>query len=165
MSQHPNPIPLTLLDEKSFSGPIQMLKAAIPYFNPSCAQKMAMLARVLEFKTTMNVFEEEQLSICSISNSAKPNIEDVLRDIRKYCAPQEAEQIDQFLNMLNAVRLYNQYNEIFKNSDVSSMMNKMNSMNHANTQKTSGFNITPEQLQMVQELLHAQSNTTSKDYE
>ena len=111
MSTVDNPIPWTLFDQKSFSGPIQMLKAAIPHLDIYSGRKLAMLIRALEFRQTMSVFQEEQLSICSVKPNPRPNIEDVLRDIRKYCAPSEAEQIDQFLNMLNAVRIYNQYNQ------------------------------------------------------
>ena len=163
MSQSTNQIPLTPLDQESFSGPIQMLKAFVPYLDPSSAQKLAMLARIFEMKSTMNIFNEKQLSICSFSGSSKPTIEDILKDIRKYCAPQEAEQIDQFLHMLNAVRLYNQYNDLFKNSDLASMMGQMNTMNMSSSHKSNGMNITPDQLQMIQNFLHAQSASGSKD--
>ena len=151
MSTIDNQIPWTLFDQKSFSGPIQMLKASIPYLDIHSGRKLAMLIRALEFKQTMSVFQEEQLSICSINPNQRPNIEDILRDMRKYCAPSEAEQIDQFLNMLNAVRIYNQYNELFKNNDFSNMMNQMNSI------KNSNMNISPEQIKMLQSLIHSQS--------
>ena len=131
--------------------------------HPNSAKKVAMLARVLEVKSTMDIFSEEQLSICSLSNTSRPNMEDILKDIRKYCAPQEAEQIDQFLHLLNAVRLYNQYNDLFKNSDFSSMMNQMSNFNTSNVSKSTGISITPEQIQMLQNLLHAQSNGNIKD--
>ena len=157
MSNSNNSIPWTIFDQKSFSGPLQMLKAAVPYLDLNSGKKMAMLIRLFEFKQTLSVFEEEQLSICSVSQNQRPDIENVLRDIRKYCAPSEAEQIDQFLNMLNAVRLYNQYNEILKNNDFSNMMNQMNTM------KNSNLNISPEQIQMLQNLLHAQSFTQKND--
>ena len=151
MSTVDNPIPWTLFDQKSFSGPIQMLKAAIPHLDIYSGRKLAMLIRALEFRQTMSVFQEEQLSICSVKPNPRPNIEDVLRDIRKYCAPSGAEQIDQFLNILNAVRIYNQYNELFKNNDFSNMMNQMNSI------KNSNMNISPEQIKMLQNLIHSQS--------
>ena len=151
MSTVDNSIPWTLFDQKSFSGPIQMLKAAIPHLDIYSGRKLAMLIRALEFRQTMSVFKEEKLSICSVNLNQRPNIEDVLRDIRKYCAPSEAEQIDQFLNMLNAVRIYNQYNELFKNNDFSNMMNQMNSI------KNSNMNISPEQIKMLQNLIHSQS--------
>lgn len=167
MSNPSKPIPITPLDQKSFSGPTQMLKAAIPYFQPIHAQKLAMLARIFEFKSTMNIFVEEQLSICSVPNGSRPNIEDILRDIRKYCAPAEADQIDQFLNMFNAMRLYNQYNDLVKNSDLSNIMNQFNNMNskcnsnHSDFPKNMGINMTPEQIQMLQNFLHSQSTPLS----
>lgn len=163
MSKLSKQIPLTPLDQQSFSGPIQMLKAAVPYFHPIHAQKLAMLAKMLEFKSTMNIFHEEQISICSVSNGNRPNIEDILRDIRKYCAPSEAEQIDQFLNMFNAIRLYNQYNDLVKNSDFSNIMSSFSNVNSKNNPKNTGTNITPEQIQMLQNLLHAQSAPPSKE--
>ena len=164
MSQQSKQIPITPLDQKSFSGPIQMLKAAVPYFHPKSAKKMAMLARMLEVKSTMDIFSEEHLSICSLPNAPRPNMEDILKDIRKYCAAQEAEQIDQFLNLLNAVRLYNQYNDLFKNTDFSSMMNQMGNFHTSNVSKSTGMSISPEQIQMLQNLLHAQSNGNGKDF-
>lgn len=150
----------TPLDQSSFSGPIQMLKATVPHLNPSCGKKLAMLARFLEFRQTMLMFEDRPLSICSIPENQRPDIEDVLKDIRKYCAPNEAEQIDQFLNILNAVRLYNQYSELFKNSDISNMMNQMNQMNSI---KNMNMNISPEQIQMLQNFLHAQAISTTEN--
>lgn len=144
----------TELDKKTFNGTSQMLKAAVPYMDPHSGKILAMLARILELTHTMTIFEEEQLSICSVSKNNRPDMEDILKDIRKYCAPAEAEQIDQFLNMLNAVRLYNQYTELTKNSDISNMMNQMNSMKNMNNMN---MNISPDQIQMLQNFLHAQS--------
>ena len=157
MSNIDSSVPWTIFDQKSFSGPVQMLKAIVPYLDFNSGKKLAMLIRMMEFKQTMSVFQEEQNSICSVTPNQRPDIENILRDIRKYCAPSEAEQIDQFLNMLNAVRLYNQYNEIFKNNDFSNMMNSMNTM------KNSNMNISPEQIQMLQNLLHAQSVTSKTE--
>ena len=157
MSSFDNSIPWTLFDQKSFSGPLQMLKAAIPYLDIHSGRQLAMLIRVLEFKQTLSVFQEDQLSMCSMTQKSRPDIEEVLRDIRKYCAPSEAEQIDHFLNILNAVRIYNQYNEVFKNNDFTNMMNQMN------TFKNTNMNISPDQLQMLQNLLHSQSIIHNQD--
>lgn len=118
MSNETTYIPLTELDRQSFQGTSQMLKAAVTYMDPSSGKMLAMLARMMELKQTINLFNQEQISICSVPpDGHRPGIEEVLKDIRKYCAPAEAEQIDQFLNILNAVRLYNQYNELTKNTD------------------------------------------------
>ena len=154
MSNQNESLPWTELDKKSFHGPSQMLKAAASYLDPSSGKILAMLARLLELKQTMAVFDEEQLSICSVPNNNRPGIEEILKDIRKYCSPAEAEQIDQFLNMFNAVRLYNQYSEFTKNTDFSSVMNQMNQVKNMNNMN---MNISPEQIQMLQNLLHAQS--------
>lgn len=156
-------IPWTELDKQSFSGPIQMIKAAVPYMSPENGQTFAMLARILEFAHTRDIFHEEKVSICSVSGNKRPDIEDILRDIRKYCAPAEAEQIDQFLNIFMAIRLYNQYNELTKNSDISNLMNSMNSLNTMNPMNMNNLNISPEQIKMLQSMLHAQSTGTPKD--
>lgn len=154
-------IPWTELDKQSFSGPIQMLKAAVPYLSPAHGQTLAMVVRLLELAHTQNIFHEEKISICSVSGNKRPEIEDILRDIRKYCAPAEAEQIDQFLNMFMAIRLYNQYNELTKNSDISNLMNSMNSLNTMNSMNN--LNISPEQIKMLQSMLHAQSADNRKE--
>lgn len=160
MPDSSNFFPWTELDKQSFSGPIQMLKATVPYVSPENGQKLAMFVRLLELRHTMNIFNEEQISICSVSGNKHPEIEDVLRDIKKYCAPAEAEQIDQLLNMLMTIRLYNQYNELTKNTDLSNMMNQLNSIKKMNM---NSLNISPEQIQMIQSMLHAQSTISEKE--
>jgi hypothetical protein len=155
MSDKTTYIPLTELDKQSFQGPSQMLKAAVTYMDPDSGKVLAMLARLMELRQTMSLFNQEQLSICSLSGGSRPGIEEILKDIRKYCAPAEAEQIDQFLNILNAVKLYNQYSELTKNTDFANMMNQVNQMKN--------MNISPEQLQMLHTFLHAQSASSEKD--
>ena len=152
MSELSNPIPLTPMDQKTFSGPIQMLKAAIPYLSPSTGQTFALLARILELKYTMNIFQDNQLSICSLSNNKRPDFEQVLKDIKKYCASSEAEQIDQFLNIIQAMRLYNQYNELLNNSEFSNIINQMSTMN---SMKNRNINISPDQIQMIQNMFRS----------
>lgn len=161
MSNETTSIPLTELDKQTYSGPSQMLKAAVSYTDPSSGKMLAMLARMLEFKQTLELFEKEQLSICSLPGGKRPGMEDVLKDIRKYCAPSEAEQIDQFLNMFNAIRLYNEYSELTKNLDISSMMNQMNQIKNMNNMNN--LNISPEQIQMLQKLLHSQSTQNNEN--
>ena len=114
MSEEATSIHLTELDKQTYYGPSQILKAAVSYMDPSAGKMLAMLARIMEFKQTLELFENEQISICSLSNGKRPGIEEILKDIRKYCSPAEGEQIDQFLNMFNAVRLYNEFSELTK---------------------------------------------------
>ncbi|MDD3222012.1 MAG: hypothetical protein EOM34_04755 [Clostridia bacterium] len=140
--------PLTALDKETYCGTSQVLKAAVSYMDPSSGKMVAMLARILELKQTMELFDSEQLSICSIPSGSRPGMEEILKDIKKYCAPAESEQIDQFLNMLSAVRMYNQYAEFTKNADLTGMKN---------------MNITPEQIQMLQTFMRAQSTENRKE--
>lgn len=66
MSDETTYIPLTELDRQSFQGTSQMLKAAVTYMDPSSGKMLAMLARMLELKQTINLFNQEQISICSV---------------------------------------------------------------------------------------------------
>lgn len=147
----PSSIPLTEIDSRSYCGPAQMLKAAIPYMAPEVGRAAALCARILELKKTMSVFDDENVSICSLKPGQRPDMEELLTDIKKYCSEPEAEQIDNFLNMLAAVKLYNQYTELTKNSDLSHLMNQMKNVS-----------ITPEQLQMVQALMQAPNGKSSQ---
>lgn len=158
MSEETTSIHLTELDKQTFNGSSQMLKAAVSYADPSSGKILAMLARMLEFKQTLELFEKEQISICSLPGGKRPGMEDILKDLRKYCSPSEAEQIDQFLNMFNAIRLYNEYSELTKNSDISSMMSQMNQIKNMNN-----MNISPEQIHMLQTLLRSQSTKNSEN--
>ena len=146
----PSSIPMTELDSRSYCGPAQILKAAVPYMTPANGRTAAFLARVLETRKTLAVFDDEKLSICSLAPDKRPGLEELLGDITKYCSSQEAEQIDTFLNMLSAVRLYNQYTELTKNSDLSHLMNQMKNVS-----------VTPEQLKMFQALMQAQNAQSS----
>ena len=139
-------VPQTELDSRSYCGPAQMLKASIPYMSPSAGKAVAFIARFMELQKTMSIFEDESVSICSLKPEQRPDMEELLKDIKKYCAGPEAEQIDNFLNMLNAIKMYNKYNEFTKNSDVSNLMNQMKNVN-----------ITPEQIQMFQSFFQAQN--------
>ena len=147
----PSSIPLTEMYSRSYCGPAQMLKAAIPYMAPEVGRAAALCARILELKKTMSVFDDENISICSLKPGQRPDMEELLTDIKKYCSKPEAEQIDNFLNMLAAVKLYNQYTELTKNSDLSHLMNQMKNVS-----------ITPEQLQMFQALMQAQNGKSSQ---
>lgn len=73
MSDETTYIPLTELDRQSFQGTSQMLKAAVTYMDPSSGKMLAMLARMLELKQTINLFNQEQISICSGSDGRTPS--------------------------------------------------------------------------------------------
>ena len=59
MSNETTYIPLTELDRQSFQGTSQMLKAAVTYMDPSSGKMLAMLARMLELKQTISLFNQE----------------------------------------------------------------------------------------------------------
>ena len=72
MSEKKTSIPLTELDKQTYCGPAQMLKAAVSYMDPSSGKMLAMLARMMEFRQTLELFEKEQISICSLSGGNVP---------------------------------------------------------------------------------------------
>ena len=101
MSNETTYIPLTELDRQSFQGTSQMLKAAVTYMDPSSGKMLAMLARMMELKQTINLFNQEQISICSVPPTATAPASKKFSKISVNTALlRKAEQIDQFFKYI-----------------------------------------------------------------
>lgn len=99
-------IRMTELDNHTFHGVSQILKAMIPYMGVSSGRQMALLARILEIQNTMEFFDNpKKLSACGVG-SKRPEPEEMLKDLRKYMDSSESASIDQMLNMMNMFKMY-----------------------------------------------------------
>lgn len=118
---------LTAFDEQTFNNLSQMIKAALPYLNVSSARPMAILARFMELRSTLQYFNSPgKLQACSIG-SRHPSPEEMLSDLRKYCDGNEAKTIDQLLNALKIGHFYEKVRTMESNPDFNRIMNTINS--------------------------------------
>ena len=108
-----------------------MLKAALPYLEPSLQQPLAVYIKVMELQNILQFYRQpSDMSICSTPPKSAPS--DMLQDISRYCAPAKREKLQQFLQMMQAMELMS----AFQNQDVPS--NLAESL------------LTPEQMELFQ---------------
>lgn len=136
---------MTELDEKLSDNTAQLLKAAIPYAKKPQAKALAVAARFLELKKTLDCFKSDadELSVCSVSGK-KPSPEELLHDLRKYCDEAQTETIDKLLGMLKMGKLYEKYQELLASPEFSKILNSLGSLNTENVHapeaiRASGF--------------------------
>lgn len=119
-------IHITALDKETYDSTAQVLKAAIPYADRTTGKFLAVYARFLEFKKTLDYFNqpEPQIKICALSGS-KPSPEEILHDLKKYSDPNQAEMIDRMLNILQMTKFLEKYKELEKSPEFAQMMRMM----------------------------------------
>lgn len=118
---------LTAFDEQTFNNLSQIIKASLPYLNISSARPMAIIARFIELRSTLQYFNSPgRLKACSIG-SRHPSPEEMLSDLRKYCDGNEAKAIDQLLNALKIGHFYEKVKNMENNPDFNRILNTINS--------------------------------------
>lgn len=105
-----NEASITDFDNLTFSHPLQMLKAALPYLQTSQQKNLTICIKMLELKNALSMLQEEnnQLSACCEGNDSNQIIP-MLNHIRKFCNEKEREWIDLFINFSQAFQLYSSY--------------------------------------------------------
>lgn len=80
---------------------LQMLKSLLPLANTSVQMPLALIIQSMEFRNTMQLFQNNAnvLSSCSVRNEPdKRNA--ILQTLRKFSTPKEKETIDNILNII-----------------------------------------------------------------
>jgi len=151
-------VKITPLDERTCYGQSQLIKALIPYLDPSMGQKLAMFARIMEMQTTIDFFNNPNtLEACGVGNK-KMEPEELLKDIQQYVSGAEAETLDQILKFLNISKIYDKFNHLDNPSDIGQMMAEMNpEFGRIDNNKGDLVNnlkamLSPEQMQMFEAL-------------
>lgn len=98
---------LTALDQIANQNHLQLLKAAVPYINASSQKIISLLIKILEMQNILRFYEHtgNRVHACG-TESASPDMIDMLTDMRNYCDESEGEMIDQCLQMFSALELY-----------------------------------------------------------
>lgn len=120
------PIKPTKLDEQTFDGMSQVLKAATAYMEPSAAKIAAVLAKVIELRNTLTYMSQSQpLQACSIGGR-RPDTQEMLQDLRKYCDGAEAQSIDRILNMMKIGKFYEKFKALENSPEFRTIQNALN---------------------------------------
>ena len=116
-------ISMTEFDKKFCDGSAQLIKAAIPYVNGNSARIFTVIAKLLELKKALQCLQspKPEINICALPGQ-QHDPEEMLRDLRKYCDPSQAEMIDRIINMMNVGKLYEKYRQLESSPEFSKMM-------------------------------------------
>lgn len=87
---------------------LQMMKAALPYFNNSSQKPIAFLIKFLELERTISIFNspENTIQMCSVPQEETPLPLQLLGVIREFCTERERENIDMLLNYMQMFSAY-----------------------------------------------------------
>ncbi|MCD8324627.1 MAG: hypothetical protein LUC32_06735 [Clostridiales bacterium] len=100
-----------VLDSLIQSRQLQMLKAMVPYFDSGHQRSLSLAIRLVELQKTLQLFNAEpelqaaELHTCE-NEPTMERIRHMLTAIKEFCTPQEAESID---NMINLFEMYTSY--------------------------------------------------------
>lgn len=101
---------ITDFDTLTFSHPLQMLKAALPYLDTPQQKNLTIGIKMLELRNALSMLQEEnnQLSACCEESDENPDFR-MLQHMREFCNEKEREWIDLFINFKQAFQLYASY--------------------------------------------------------
>lgn len=110
---------------------LHILKTALCYVKIPEQRFLSVYVKLLELQKTIRFFQsdEETLSACSLPRK-DGNLFDFLKDIRKYCPPDQQDHIDQILNFSNMYQTFQTYQAMAKEFE------QFNESNHAQSADT-----------------------------
>ena len=94
-------IRLTDFDYLVAEPQLQMIKAAIPYMQPSQQRIISMLVKIQELNRTRSLFAEGEVSAMGLSPSGnqKSSPVEILQAMKPFAGPREREMIEMFENL------------------------------------------------------------------
>ena len=93
------PLLLTEFDIATSGIEIQMLKAFVPFTEPSQQKSLALCIRIMEFMKTMD-FYNNMATPCPLSRNSRDK-KDIFNEIKKFCPKKDMEIFDMMANMDN----------------------------------------------------------------
>lgn len=103
---------LTALDQVANQNHLQLVKAILPYVRPDSQRALSVCIKMMELQNILNFYSRGHhcVSACGTSGE-KPEMIDILADIRNYCDGGEQEAIDQCIQLMTAMELYSMFSE------------------------------------------------------
>ena len=110
-------IPFTKFDKLVSSKDLNILKASLPYINENGRKMLSVYVKFKELTNTLNLLKtDETLSTCS-STSNKPDMNELLENIKIYLDKGELDMINNYMNAMNTISMYNEYMNVMNNMD------------------------------------------------
>ncbi len=93
---------LTEFDERTIGRSTQLLKALIPFLEPSQQKMFGLMVRIIEFNMTLDFFNHNRIPACAFKPCCGS---DMLSELKSYCSPEEQKQLDMMIGMIKAQKL------------------------------------------------------------
>ncbi len=92
---------LTALDQIANRNHLQLVKAFLPYVPPERQRALSVCIKMMEMQNILRFYDcgECCVNACSAPGE-KPEMLDILADIRNYCEPGEQQMIDQCMQLM-----------------------------------------------------------------
>ena len=84
---------------------MQKLKVFLPYLEPSMQKHLAVYIKYMELQYTMNYVKRHTVTLCGcgLSQQEKPDLKELVRQLRRYSTPEEIRQLEQIENILQTM--------------------------------------------------------------
>lgn len=92
----------TEFDERTIGRSTQLLKALIPFLEPSQQKMFGLMVRIIEFNMTADFFNHNRIPACAFK---PPCGGDMLSELKCYCSPEEQKQLDMMIGMIKAQKI------------------------------------------------------------
>ena len=92
----------TEFDERTIGRSTQLLKALIPFLEPSQQKMFGLMVRIIEFNMTLDFFNHNRIPACMFK---PPCGDDMLSELKGYCSPEEQKQLDMMIGMIKAQKI------------------------------------------------------------
>lgn len=98
-----------LFDNAISNKHLQIIKTAIPYFNPKQQKLLSMFIIFQEMQNTIKLFnnsKSNEIGICSIEKEHRTST-NMINDIKKILDDKEKEKLDSILTAMNIMSMFN----------------------------------------------------------
>lgn len=89
---------------------IKMLKILLFYFDSSTQKMLAVFIRFLELQYTISYFQKHTAAFPGKSQN-EPDMQELCRKLRPYCAPDEQKKLNQILQMQQSMESFRQISQ------------------------------------------------------
>lgn len=98
--------PISLYEDRAQSREVNILKAMLPYLNPTSQKNISMVISFMQMQRTMEYFDnpENTMQLCAMEK--QDHTADMLNAVKQYCTKREQQQIDHMLNALQMISTY-----------------------------------------------------------
>lgn len=98
---------LTPIDKVANQNHLQLVKAMLPYIQPSSQKMLSVMIKMFELQNVLRFYQQSSTGICACNaTSEPPGFLDILTDVRNYCEEEEGTLVDQLIQIASTLELY-----------------------------------------------------------